>query len=452
MGPIDVFSRSPVSIAIAIVTLAACGQTPREPLRPIAPAPTPPPAESGHLSDPDLDRPPPAKLLSIDWATTRVASDADALALWQRIAPTGEDYSEKLDEIPETAPIDALALALLRGGNFTCVPAQPKRDCAKSPVDVPEPAHVATFDDPCLRRVLAIWALTQLEGDDTSAARDALRAIAAIPPPESELTAVALKTLPESDQDGRLELAAIAFRAGHRELVNGILGTFDEAHLLEAVQKHHIDGALDQLSVEGHRAVFVAAITDESLHPRARAQAITELVDADDGVKPDVRAAIVRATRSPSCEVAASTARFLVRDGDKKRGPGKPRTSKPAVMMRALCVLASYEAGLRADEPSFLLGYVPKKGLELVTVTYDEYSDVDSDGDGDPHTERKAVVVPRDEVTLPENEDLIRALANCTGTVCKSDDREFRFVFKGADLLLTRIEVVERPPCNQRVP
>lgn len=404
------------------------------------------------MNDPDLDRPPPARLLSIDWATTKVASEADALALWQRIAPTGEDYSDKLDEIPETAPIDALALALVRGGNFTCVPAQPMRDCTKPPVDVPEPAFTETFADPCLRRVLAIWALTQLEGDDVSGARDALRVIAAIPPPESELTAVALKTLPETDQDGRLELAAIAFRAGHRELVNGMLGTFDDAHLMQAVQIHHIDGALDHLSVESHRAVFVAAITDEQLHPSARAQAIIEIVDVDGSVKPDVRTAIVRATRSPRCDVAAAAARFLVRDGEKKFGPGKPRTSKPAVMMRALCVLASYEAGLRADEPSFLLGYVPKKGLELVTVTYDEYNDVDHDGDGDPHTERTTVVVPRDEVMLPENEDLVRALAHCTGTVCESDDREFRFVFKGADLLLTRIEVVDRPPCNKRGP
>ncbi len=452
MVPTDVFSRSPFRIAIAIVALAACGQTPREPARPVAPAPVAPPAENGHLKDPDLDRPPPARLLSIDWATTKAETEADALALWQRIAPEGSDYAEKLDEIPDSAPINELALAMLRGGNFTCVPPQPPRDCVKPPVDVPEPGFGDTLADPCLRRVLAIWSLTQLQGDDLSGVRDALRAIAAIPPPESELTAVALKVLPESDQDGRLELAAIAFRAGHRELVNGLVGDLDDAHLIEAVQKHHIDGALDQLTVEGNRPVFLAAITDEQLHPSARAQAITELVDTDGKVMPDVHAAIVRATRSPSCEVAAAAARFLVRNGEKKFGPGKPHASKPAAMMRAVCVLAHYEAGLRADEPTFLLGYVPKKGLELVTTTYDAYSEVDDDGDGDPHTERKALVVPRDEVMLPENEDLVRALAHCTGTVCKSDDREFRFVFKGADLLLTRIEVIERPPCNQRVP
>ena len=416
-------------------------------------APTPAaPVERGHLNDPDLNRQPPAPLLDIDWATTKLASEADALALWQRIAPTGADWSDKLDELPDDGTITReLALALLRGGNFTCVPATRPGACTKGPVDIPEPPHGATLSDPCLRRLLAIWALAQLEDDDLAAARDALRAIVAIPPPESELTAAALRTLSDADHDGRLELYVLAFRAGHRELVNGLAGTLDEAHLLEAVQKHHIDGALDLLSAESQRAVFIAAIGDEQLHAPARVQAISELAAAanDGKLDKDVHAAIVRATRSKSCHVAAAAAQFLVRNGEQKFGPGKPRTGKPDAMMRALCVLASYEAGQRADEPSFLLGYVPKKGLELVTTTYDEYNEVDTDGDGDPRTERKAIVVPRDEVVLPEVEDLMRAFGHCTGTTCRSEDRDFRFVFKGAgDLLLHRLEVTERPPCK----
>jgi hypothetical protein len=402
----------------------------------------------GHLGDPDLDREPPVKLLSIDWASTKLSSEADALALWQRIAPTGADWSDKLDEVPDEGDTSAkLALALLAGGNFTCVPAK-KTTCGRAPIDVPEPAHDATLSDPCLRRVLAMWAIGQLEDDELSGARDALRAIVQIPPPESELTAVALKALPETDHAGRLELYALAYAAGHRELVNGLLGTLDEPHLLAAVQKHHIDGAFDLLSAETNRPLFLAAITNEQLHPQARVQAISELVAADGKLAKDAHTAIVRATRSKRCEVAAAAAQFLVRNGDKKFGPGKPRTGKPDVMMRSLCVLASYEAGQRADEPSFLLGYVPKKGLEVVTTIHDEYNDVDTDGDGDPKRERKTVMIPRDEVTLPEVEDMIRSFARCTGTVCRSDDREFRFVFKGGDLLLHRLEVTDLPPCK----
>ena len=430
---------------MAIAGLSACGQTPREASRPTIPA-TPAKPETGHIAE--LEKPP-TKLLDIDWSAVAISNDTDASSLWQRIAPTGVDYTEKLDEVPEGEITNKLAEAMLRSGNFTCVQPPAPHDCAMPAVDVPEPAPSATLVDPCLRRVLAIWAISQL--DDHSRVRDALRAIVAIPPPESELTAIALKALPETDGSGRLELLAIAMRAGHRELVNGNLGGLDDAHLIEAVQKHHIDGALDLMSAESNRAVFIAAIGDEQLFPGARAQSIAELVAADgDKLGTDAHAAIVRATRSADCGVAASAARFLVRSGEKKFAPAKPRTGKTSAMLRALCVLANYEAGLRPDEPTFLLGYIPKKGLELVTTTYDPYNDVDTDGDGDPHTEHKSEIVSRDQVTLPESEDMMRALRSCSGTTCKSAEREFRFVFKGADLLLTRLEVTERPPCNKR--
>jgi hypothetical protein len=403
--------------------------------------------ETGHLEQ--LEKPAPAKLLSIDWKATPLANDADALAVWQRIAPTGADYSDKLDEIPDEDGVgEKLALALLRSGNFTCVQPAPPGDCVRTAIDVPEPAADATLANPCLRRVLAMWAIGQLDGEHGSA-RDALRAIVAIPPPESELVAIALKALPEVEQDVRLELLASAFRAGHRELVNGLLGDLDDAHLVEAIKKHHIDGALDLITPAMHRDLFVAAIGDEKLAARARVQAISELLDSDDKLQKDTRAAIVRATRAKDCRVAAMASAFLVRNGEKKFAPGKPRTSKPDVMMRALCVLASYEAALRADEPSYLLGYVPKQGLELVTATFDEHDEVDSDGDGDPRVDKTAVMVPRNEVTLPEVEDMIRAFDNCAGTTCRSPDREFRFVFKGSDLQLMRLEVRERVPCNK---
>ena len=55
------------------------------------------------------------------------------------------------------------------------------------------------------------------------------------------------------------------------------------------------------------------------------------------------------------------------------------------------------------------------------------------------------------QVAMPEIEDLLRALAHCTGSVCTSEEHEFRFGWKpgpGGDLLLARIDVVERPSCG----
>ena len=62
----------------------------------------------------------------------------------------------------------------------------------------------------------------------------------------------------------------------------------------------------------------------------------------------------------------------------------------------------------------------------------------------------------RDEAMLPELDDLVRAMRRCTATSCVSNDREFRFAWTptgpGGELVLARIEVVERPPCQDRLP
>lgn len=434
------------------VALAACGGTPRESAKTVdKPLKSDPVESKGKLAE--LESKPPAKLLTIDWANVKLTSEADALALWKQIAPTGIDWEPKLDEIPEDGPIASqLGLALLHGGNFTCVQPQPKRDCPmRVAPDIEPPPDGATFDNPCLRRMLALWAIEALDDADLPAAKDAIKAIAALPPPESQLVASALDAFPATDQDLRLELRGIAFAAGQRELVNTKLADLDDAHMLDAALKLHIDGAYDLLTAQTHRAAFLSAITDDKLHPSARVTAMIELVTLDDGPMPrDVKAAVIKATKADDCTVAAAASRVLVQRGDKKYAPGKPRAKTAPPMMRALCVLASFESLLRADEPSYLLGYVPAKGIDLVKVVYDPYSDTDADGDGDPHTERTLTAVPRDEVVLPEVESMISAFHSCTGSVCKSDDYEFRFGFKpgpGGDLLLQRLEVIERPPC-----
>ena len=435
--------------------MAACGGTPREASRPVGRHKTAEPEATGKLAE--LETPPATKLLAIDWSKTVLSSDADALALWKVIAPTGEDWEAKLEEIPGDGPIASqLALALLRGGNFTCMAPQPKRDCpARVVVDVDPPLSQAGFDDPCLRRMLALWAIEEIDEDDVATAFDALKAIAAIPPPESQLVAAAFDAFPATDQDHRLALRAIAMAAGQRDLVNSKLSDFDDAHLSDAVTKHHIDGALEALSAPTNRAVFLAAITDDKLVASARADAMIELAATIEttALPRDLRGALATAAKSPDCTVAATAARVLVQHGERKYAPARPHARTAPPMMRALCILASYEALLRSDEPSYLLGYVRAKGLELVRITYDPYSDQDTDGDGDPHTERSLDVVARDEVVLPEVEDLIKAFRTCEGAICKSDDREFRFGFKpgpGGELMLARLEVVERPPCPSK--
>ena len=380
-----------------------------------------------------------------------LTSEADALALWQQIAPTGADWDDKLLEVPATAA-RPLAMALLRGGNFACA-APPPADCAKPALDVPPPADTAGLGAPCLRRLLALWAISQLEDDDVPDAMTALRAIAAIPPPESQLVDAAIRAVPPTDHAARLALLAIAWRAGHRELVDAAVGPLDEPALIEAVRRHHIAGALEILSPQGHYPVYLAAINDEAMPTRARTTAITELVAAATQPAPlpaDLRAALITATRSKDCGVAAAAARALDQRGDPRFLPRRPHTRSSAVMLRALCVLASYEALQASDEPSLLASYLPARGLERVIITYDPLSDTDDDGDGDPHTVHTQDLVPRGDAVLPELDALVRTLQHCTGAICVSEEHEARFVWRtqGGELVLSRIELADRPPCT----
>jgi hypothetical protein len=428
-----------VRTVVAILCFIGCGAPPREVAVTAMPAA---PLDAPHAPDPDLDRPPKPKLLSIDWSTVKLATDADALALWQQIAPTGGDWEDKVFEVPSGPIAKALAVALLREGRFTCAKPIAKTACSKAPIDLPELPESSTLADPCLRRVLAMWSLDQLEPADLAGIRDAIKAIVAIPPPESQLVATVLqKDLDNADQASRLELLAIAWQAGQRELVDGVLGPLDEVHLIEALQKDHFDGALEVLSAEAHREVYLRAVGDTHLATATRVQAIAELSAASPDVYlSDLRATLVATTKTADCMVAAAAAHAL----ELHHEHGAP-VRAGAVAMRSLCVVASYEQLQRADETSPLATYLPAKGLELVRVTYDPYSDVDTDGDGDPHTTHTTDLIPRAAAVFPESDDLVRAFAHCKGTTCSSDDRDFRFTFRGG--LLARLEVSERPPC-----
>lgn len=431
--------------AALLIVLAACGA----PVAPVqAPAPNPVVQEAPKPPDPDLNPAPPRRVLAIDWDKVSVATDAEANALWAQIAPTGDDWELKLGEVPDhvTKP---LAIALLRGGNFTCMTPPPAAECVKPQFSVDEPAPAAGLADPCLRRLLALWSIAQLDETDVPRVIDALRGIVAIPPPESQLVAAAIELLPEADQATNLELLGLAWKAGQHDVVQASIDVLEEPAVIEAVRKHHIDSGLELLAAESHRAVYLAAMLDEQLGSRARIEAMLELAAVDDKLPADLRDTLAKAAKSPDCAVAARAARVLELRGDRRFVPVRPRTRSAQTMLRSLCVLAHYEQLQRSDESSLLAGYVPAKGLERVQVAYDGLGDTDTDGDGDPHTTTTIDLVPRAELVIPEVDDVARALRNCTGALCRDGDREFRFGFKpaGGQLYLSRLEIIERPPC-----
>jgi hypothetical protein len=415
--------------AIVCAGLIACGAAP---VAPVASVATPVVADAPHAIDPDLERVPVPKLLAIDWDHVAVGSDADALALWHQIDPHGADWQEKLFEVPAGPISQALAMALLRQGNFTCTHSVPVASCPKRSIaELDTPIDTADLGDPCLRRSLALWAFDQLGEANLEQLRPALDAIVAIPPPESDLVEDALRGDHDNpDQDKRVELIVRAWNAGQRDLAGAALGGIDEQHLVELVRKDHVDAALEILAIQDQRAVFLAAMTDPKLEPKARVQTIADLLDAQP-TEPgsDGRAALLAAAKSTSCEVAAAAAHALVT----YHILGAP---KPPATMRTLCVVASYERLQRENETSPLAELIPSRGLELVRVTNDPEAGSDA---------RSIDLIPSYASVFPESDDIVRAFEHCKTTTCISDEHEFHFTLRGG--LLTRLEIDDRPDC-----
>lgn len=441
---------SPLATSIVVVWLTAYGLL----LRPAAAHPSAGRADIqahnsrlvGQLSDADSSGQS-FRLLDIDWAALRFDSDADALKVWRQIAPTGADWERKLDEVPGDLRIaHALALAMVRAGGFTCAPVRVKT-CEGTALGMPPPAPTARLGDPCLRRRLAVWSFDRLEAADIPAIRDALRAIAKLPPPESELVALALRSLPESDNAGRYELLELAWKAGHRELVNGMLGGLPDRYLIDAVLRLHIDGALDMLSPEAHRSVYTKAVRDEHLSTPGRVFAINRLAESAPKLTPDLRALFVGGTKHRDCAIAAAAARALEYFGDLSFLPLRPTTGRTDVLMRSLCVLANYQALQNSEGPTLLDMYVAPRGLEIVRIAHVPYNAVDADRDGNPRVERSIELVPRHFAKLPDVGEMRRAFERCTGTTCSSRDRTFKFVFRpqAGVQALWRIEVADKP-------
>jgi hypothetical protein len=437
-------------VRLLALFLVACGAGSRETAVAVHQTSAISDAAVHHLDDPDLNHAQAKKLLSIDWSNTKLSTDAEALAVWKTIALTGDDAEQKLAEIPPE-PTRLLALALLREGNFKC----PALGTANKVIDLDsglftcgQPTQLTPVDpamslaDPCLRREVAMWALDSLDQSDLPAIKDALRGIAALAPPESQLVADALHFAEQADQDFRLELIGIAWKAGQHDLVNGQMSGFDDKHLIDAAQALHIDGAFEGISAVTQRPVFLKAVADEQLQPATRAAAMVELLGDNDQLTPDVQKALVAATKSASCATAAQAAMLLVRHGQ----PYAPTRPKSGQILRGLCVIASYEQLLRSDESSPFSTYVPARGLELVKVSYDAYSESDPDGDGDPHTEHFTDLLPRANASLPEAQDFARATCDAAKLVCITDEHEFRLTVKNGEL--SRLEIRDRPPCR----
>lgn len=386
---------------------------------------------------PKDEGPAPTPLLSIDWRQVKLESDADAMALWQQIAPTGDDWQLRLGELPDDDGLrKKLAMAMLRAGNVTCRPAGVVTCSGGGGAfgalggDELAAAETATIDDPCLRRELAMWSLDQLDDTDAASIEAPLVALASLPAPEHALVSEAFDLVPVGADALLLRMVEAAYAAGQGDVADESLHWLPKDALLKLATTLHADGAYRSLDPGEARKAFLAAITDGKLKAATSLGAIDDLLSQDaPKVKKDLRAALVAATKDARCEVAAGAARALVTSGETRFAP-KPATGTQAQVIRSLCVMASYVQEDIGDDPA-LKRFISKRGLQV----YD-HSEITADPDLPTGGE---LILPADFVTLPFLEELAVALGHCAGTTCKTTGLRFELGFD-PDRTLRKIE------------
>lgn len=341
----------------------------------------------------------------------RLSDDASALALWQRIAPTGADWELRLGELPQDdALLKPLAMALLRQGGFAC----PARSTCVS-AGFSELAETATLADPCLRRELALWAFGRLDEEDAAGLADALVSIAGLPPPEEELVSEAFELVPAGQDALLLRMNEVARAAGHGELADQSLQWLSAAGLDTAARTLHADGVFQILELAAARELFVAAITDAKLRPATRIAVMEELA-AEEPLAKAVRAALRKAVADPRCEVAGTALRLLERAGDQVPRPPRRNT---AAALRALCV---GEASSTSEHPlhSPLGELVSRQGV----VVIDHAALAEDAGELSGET-----IAPDQVYVLPFGDELAGALERCVGSTCRGPGVRFELAF-----------------------
>jgi hypothetical protein len=244
--------------------------------------------------------------------------------------------------------------------------------------------------------------------------------------------------------DERRAMFARAWNVGHHEPVTEQLASLGLDQLPLLYREAHVDAVFDILSATDNRQLFLDAIDDDQLAVQTRSKAISELTDEVDNLPPDLKHALVQATKASDCELAGIAAITLARYHDTSQAPSWPHTFKSADMLRSLCLVATFERAENASSPSYLPGYIAPGGMTLTHEIYDPYVD--------PPDRRAVERVPASQAALPDVDQMIAALKHCTGTVCRSPTREFQLGFtrSSGGLLLSSIEVVDLPPCMAR--
>ncbi len=344
----------------------------------------------------------------------------EALALWNKLAPTGADYDRKLASIPaDPAVRRPMALALLAGGNFACTRTVTYSECGEDRVDWADFDLKSTFADPCLRRRLALWALPELDAADVPEVADTLLAMLEMDEPEAELQPAALAAIERGPEALRLRGYRRAVGKDMEDKIN--VAGLSEDGLIKAARDLGIDSAALALDRTRHLAVLAGLLNDDrQLSEETRATILDSLAEVRDAVA--TRALEKRASGGDSCELAMAAALALEARGDSSFVPRRWRNDDEASARQALCMsMHDLDEG-RAR--ALLASFVGKEGVRVTRVTKSEWAEVErrmSDAGPEPDAGAETVT------SLDEIEELVRESIDADNSDPEWHKREMSF-------------------------
>ncbi len=387
---------------------------------------------------------------------------------WSGLAINGENWRDKLAEIPP-GERSSMAIELLEQGRFRCDPVQGEECLQHQTLRVPDAA--SDINDPCLRRELALWAVSQLSDEQIYAHFDLMTALVWVPPPEQALASAVLDRFRTGFEAASLRWEAEA--AGHEHLPPfDFAGALDHEEMVKAATELHLDGAVLALDPVEDMDVYVEALGDPELLPETQLAMMDRLVAhldrMDDEARLKASDGLYSLRYSHDCTLATAAittaARFTSGHTMLPRGPFTDQES----LISATC--ATLAMGVRGQDWKQL---ITKHGLEVTSEREDPFRvdalwtkypfafdedldgapdvpEADPDGDGNVANTVESSTKPWSKrFTLPYADELKLALPHCEGNICKVPSSDVWFELdiqkeRGTKLRLRGIERHEK--------
>ena len=315
--------------------------------------------------------------------------EAVALAVWKRLAATGENYKDQLGSLLAARPqlTRPLARAFLRAGEFRCTAEEAREECGTVyPEQIPGTlSDNARFGDPCLHRALALWALadSRLGEADVAGMVDELAAIIDVSEPKDELRQAALRLIGGMPDRVRLPIV----RKVSEALSGPDLRGLSDASLRSLFSATHMEAALLALDPEKNRGFLLKAMRSEDA-PLSEASLLTLLDRLRAWTGPDVEAALRYLAGEGPCEASMKAALVFADRGDERFLPQPRKPVKDETQARAywsLCRIAHDPDPVRSL--ARYLEYLPPRGKVTISES------------GEGHEGDKRLSFTRAEVT-----------------------------------------------------